>query len=222
MKKYACVLKMIEPEIGLSANDLLAMKNMLGSSDDGYIPLDLESRNGNTCALGFIAVSIYEELDYEKENLLKVLGPVLEDIKKENDLCEYELPNGYIAYMGYNLHKNQEANEIKKYHISMKANLIFKNKENEEVTKFKDRALSYFSNASKNVVTPFSYNFLTKELKEIDNLVKEMNFQVELDFKMESTESEYNVRDKALETLYFIESLSNDFLKISVLESKTL
>lgn len=221
MKKYACVLKMVEPEVGLSKKDILAMKDMLGNSDDGYIPLDLASTNSNTCALGFIDISVYEELDFEKESLLKVLGPVLEDMKKENDLCEYELPNGYIAYMGYNLHENLEENKTKKYHITMKANLVFKNKENEDNTKFKDRALSYLNNASKNVVTPFSYNVLAKELKEVDNFTKEISFSVELNFKIYSIESEYNVRDKALETLYFIESLSDGFLKISILESKT-
>lgn len=222
MKKYACVLKMVEPEVGLLKKDILAIKDMLGDSEDGYIPLDLESTNGNTCAIGFIDTSIYEELDFEEKNLLKVLGPVLEDMKKENDLCEYELPNGYIAYMGYNLPKNLQENKIKKYHITMKADLIFQNKENEDNINLEERALSYLNNASKNMVSPFNYNILTKEFEKTNNVVKEMSFTVELNFKIESTESEYHVRNKVLETLYFIENLSNKFLTISILESTTL
>lgn len=107
MKKYNCVLKILEPEIGVSKNDILAMTDMLAESEYGYIPLDLSSPNGNTCAIGFIEISTYEELDYEKKNLLKVLGPVLDDMRKENSSCEYELSNGYIAYMGYEFPKDK-------------------------------------------------------------------------------------------------------------------
>ena len=35
MKKYACVLKMVEPEVGLLKKDILAIKDMLGDSEDG-------------------------------------------------------------------------------------------------------------------------------------------------------------------------------------------
>lgn len=103
MKKYVCVLKMVEAESGLSKDDILAISNMLASADNGYIPLDLESKNGNTCALGFIDASVYESLDYKKSKLMEILGPVLDDMNKENTSCEYELPNGYIVYMDYNI-----------------------------------------------------------------------------------------------------------------------
>lgn len=106
MKKYSCVLKMVEPEMGLSKNDILIINNMLADDEDGYIPVDLYTLNGNTCAIGLISVSIYEEFDFDNRNLLKVLGPILDDVNKENKSCEYELPNGDIAYMGYDFPTN--------------------------------------------------------------------------------------------------------------------
>lgn len=103
MKKYACVLKMVDPEFGLSKEDIINMMKMLSDSEYGYIPLDLESPNANTVALGFIDVAVYEELDFEEKNIIKTIDKALNDMNQENASCEYELSNGYIIYMAYNI-----------------------------------------------------------------------------------------------------------------------
>lgn len=75
---------------GLSRNDVVDLFDML--NDVEAFPIELEAREHESSAMGFITPGAANliDYDYERSGFHDFIASILDDMEKENDTCEYE------------------------------------------------------------------------------------------------------------------------------------
>ena len=89
-KRYEIVLMEKEAIDGLDKYSIINLFNML-SSKDAY-PIELEAKEHECSAMGFISVKAAESLnyDYESSGLHDYIASILDDMNNESLNCEYK------------------------------------------------------------------------------------------------------------------------------------
>lgn len=87
---YGIALREKEFECGLDRNDVIDLYNMLGNAE--VFPIELEARDHECSAMGFIAVEAAESFNYDYENsgLHDFIANILDDMNNETEDCTYE------------------------------------------------------------------------------------------------------------------------------------
>ena len=89
--KFQIVLKEKEFTDGLNKSEIIDMLDMLDSTET--YPIELEARDHECAAMGFISLNAAEKLwyDYELSGLHDFIANILDDMKNESsDDCTYE------------------------------------------------------------------------------------------------------------------------------------
>lgn len=88
--KFQIVLKEKESVDGLTRSDVLDMLDMLDSTE--VYPIELEAREHESVAMGFISPNAASKLwyNYESSGLHDYIAGILDDMEKESDDCTYE------------------------------------------------------------------------------------------------------------------------------------
>ena len=87
---YGIVLREKEFEYGLDRNDVIDLFDMLGNTE--AYPIELEAREHECSAMGFIAIDAADLLDYdyERSGLHDFIANILDDMNNEEEDCSYE------------------------------------------------------------------------------------------------------------------------------------
>lgn len=87
---YGIALREVEGERGLTRSDVLDLFDMLGGEE--VFPLELEAREHECSAMGFISAEAAYALDYDYEysGLHDFIAGVLDDMRNESEDCTYE------------------------------------------------------------------------------------------------------------------------------------
>ena len=87
---YGIVLKEKECMNGLTRNDVIDLFDMLDNVE--AYPIELEAREHECSAMGFITPEVAElfDYDYEESGLHDFVAGILDDMERESDDCEYE------------------------------------------------------------------------------------------------------------------------------------
>lgn len=88
--KFQIVLKEKEFTDGLNKSEIIDMLDMLDSTET--YPIELEARDHECAAMGFISLNAAEKFwyDYELSGLHDYIASILDDMEKESDDCTYE------------------------------------------------------------------------------------------------------------------------------------
>lgn len=86
---YGIVLREKELTCGLSKNDVIDLFDML--NDIEAYPIELEAKEHECSAMGFITPGAAELLDYDYETsgLHDFIADILDDMNNESENCEY-------------------------------------------------------------------------------------------------------------------------------------
>jgi len=87
---FGIALREKEGEYGLNRNDVVELFDMLGKAE--AFPIELEAREHECSAMGFITVEAAESLyyDYENSGLHRFVANILDDMNNETEDCTYE------------------------------------------------------------------------------------------------------------------------------------
>lgn len=87
---YGIVLREKECIGGLTRNDVIDSFDMLDNVE--AYPIELEAREHECSAMGFITPEVAEffDYDYEESGLHDFVAGILDDMERESDDCEYE------------------------------------------------------------------------------------------------------------------------------------
>ena len=91
MKQYDIVLKEKQLDEGLDKSEIIALYDMVSGID--VIPLEITGKYST--AMGFINLTDAEFHSYDYTVIEQKVKDILDDMKKENPTCEYEIPNPY-------------------------------------------------------------------------------------------------------------------------------
>lgn len=96
---YGIVLKEKECTHGLDRHDVIELFDKLHSTE--VYPIELEARDHECCAMGFITPEVAEIFyyDYETSGLRDFIANILDDIINESDDCTYEF-KGVEIWLG--------------------------------------------------------------------------------------------------------------------------
>lgn len=87
---YGIALREKEFEYGLNRNDVIDLFDMLGNAE--VYPIELEAREHECSAMGFITTEAADSLDYdyERSGLHDFIANILDDMDNETEDCTYE------------------------------------------------------------------------------------------------------------------------------------
>lgn len=96
--EYGIVLREKEFTKGLTKNDVIDLFDMLYNVE--AYPIELEAREHECSAMGFITPEVAElfDYDYEESGLHDFIANILDDMENESDNCEYEF-NGVKIWL---------------------------------------------------------------------------------------------------------------------------
>ena len=95
-KEFDITLREVQGVNGLTRNDVIDLFDML--NNEMVYPIELEAREHESVAMGFISPKAAESLDYdyEKSGLHDFIASILDDMNNEFDTCEYQFKNTKI------------------------------------------------------------------------------------------------------------------------------
>lgn len=90
MMEFGIALKEKEIMSGLTRNDIIELFDMLNNVE--AYPIELEAREHECSAMGFITPEVAElfNYDYEESGLHDFIANILDDMENESDDCDYE------------------------------------------------------------------------------------------------------------------------------------
>ena len=88
--EYGIALREKQAEYGLTRNDVIDLFDMLNNVE--AYPIELEAREHECVAMGFITPEVAElfDYDYEASGLHDFIANILDDMNNESDDCRYE------------------------------------------------------------------------------------------------------------------------------------
>lgn len=88
--EYGIALKEKECTSGLTRNDVIDLFDMLNNVE--AYPIELEAKEHECSAMGFITPEVAELFDYnyEESSLHDFIANILDNMNNESDDCEYE------------------------------------------------------------------------------------------------------------------------------------
>lgn len=88
--EYGIVLREKPGNEGLTRNDVIDLFDMLG--DKEAYPIEIEAREHESSAMGFISPRAAEQLkyDYKESGLTGFVEKIIDDMENESENCTYE------------------------------------------------------------------------------------------------------------------------------------
>ena len=85
---YGLVLREKYGTDGITKTDVMDMFDMLDGTE--AYPIELSAYAQESSAMGFITAGAAELIEYEYSGLHNYIAHILDDMRRENDSCEYE------------------------------------------------------------------------------------------------------------------------------------
>lgn len=100
-KKYDAVFLQKKELDGLTLVEIQKMYALL--NEEEAFPVEIEPYAAECSAQGFITNEGANKLDYDMNELRKLLAPIMDDVRMENSLGEYTFADGLTVLMVYDL-----------------------------------------------------------------------------------------------------------------------
>lgn len=82
------VLKEKQACDGLTRSEAIDLIDMLDG--DEFLPIEIEAKEHESSAMGFITVAFSDEMDFNHDGLSEFVASILDDMDKESEDCRYE------------------------------------------------------------------------------------------------------------------------------------
>lgn len=102
MKTYDCVLLERPFWDALTKNEVRQILEMLPEGE-AVIPIEIDSKGGSSCAMGFLTQSAEDKMDGYHDALNDMVGNILADMRLEKESCVYDMNGLFSIYLARNL-----------------------------------------------------------------------------------------------------------------------
>jgi hypothetical protein len=91
MSNFSLILHEKQVDGGLVRSEAIDMIDMLPSGEE-FLPIEIEAKQHESIAIGFILRVFADELDYDYKSsgLVNFIANILDDMNNERDDCTYE------------------------------------------------------------------------------------------------------------------------------------
>lgn len=91
MSNFSLILHEKPVDSGLVRSEAIDMIDMLPEEEE-FLPIEIEAKQHESCAMGFIAMGFADKLDYDynASGLVDFIANILDDMNNEREDCTYE------------------------------------------------------------------------------------------------------------------------------------